>query len=79
MYGAGKAGKNAGSGSQAGLEKIGGLFWPLLKPETFWLRSMCGLALGVYGWVPVFKKGPLAAPIKGSLKGLIVTFCNGQI
>ena len=40
---------------------------------------MCGLALGVYRWVPVFKKGPLAAPVRGCQKGLIVTFFNGQI
>ena len=29
---------------------------------------MCGLALGVRGWVPVFKRGPLAVPWQGLLE-----------
>ena len=39
-----------------------------LKRVVFPLRSMCGLALGVYGWVPVFKRGPLAVPWQGLLE-----------
>ena len=29
---------------------------------------MCGLALGVYGWVPVFKRALLAVPWQGLLE-----------
>ena len=36
-----------------------------LERFAFPLRFMRGLALGVYGWVPVFKTGPLAAPTRG--------------
>ena len=33
----------------------------LSKQDVFPLCSMYGLTLGIYGWGPIFKKGPLAA------------------
>ena len=60
---------------KAGLEKNWvALRTPHLKWDVFTLPSTCRLALAVYRWVSVYKKGPLADPTKAYWKRLVVTF-----